>query len=104
MSPILLILFYEFDIPSRACIPGMHVAFIDAVDLSAQRRSDVFMREKEFTKTWIQSKSVHAVACGVDHHRARTVNEIASGNLVDALLKAVFNFSIGRVIGDSAVD
>src|SRR5215470_5418225 len=40
----------------------------------------------------------------VYHHRARAINEIPGGNLVDAFLKAILEAPIGRVVRNSTVN
>src|SRR5436309_9374424 len=104
MSAILPVLFQMLDVPPRAGVPEMHVPFVDAVNLSARRRANIFMGKKKLANTWNERKSTNAVSGGVNHHPARAVDKIAPRDLVRALLQAVFKRAVFVVFGDFVMD
>src|SRR4030095_6852497 len=91
-----LILFDMIDVASRPLVPLIDVPLIDAVDLAALWNPDVLMREEKFSEARIQGESVDFVTCGVNHHRAGTVDEIARRQLLGPALKAVFQRSVAQ--------
>src|SRR5215831_14074489 len=104
MAELFLSILYVFNVSPGAFIPGMQVTFIDAVDLAARRRPDVFMGEKKLTETRIECESIHAMTGRVHHHRTRAINEVSSGNLVYTFLQTIFNASVRRVVRDSPMN
>src|SRR5262245_37752776 len=104
MSFVVLVILQIADVPPRSFVPRIHVTFVDAVDLAAHGRSNVFVRKKKFTEARIERKSVNTMAGRVDHHRARAINKVARGDLLDAFLQAVFKTAIRRVVGYSPVN
>ena len=104
MSAILPVLFQMLDVPPRAGVPEMHVPFVDAVNLSARRRANIFVGKKKLAQAWIERESMNAVSGGVNHHRARAVDKIARRDLVRALLQAVFKRAVFVVFGDFVMD
>ena len=66
--------------------------------------SDVFVRKEELTEARIERESLDAMARRVDHHRAGPINKVSGCDLVNALLEAVFEAAIGRMVSDSAVN
>src|SRR5262249_4029976 len=104
MSLVFIIVFQIVDVSPGPFIPGIHVAFVDAIDLAACRRSNVFMRKKNLSEAWVERESVDAMAGCIHHHRARAVNEVAGGDLVTAFLQAVFETAVRRVVRYSPVN
>src|SRR5437870_11391563 len=104
MSAILPVLFQMLDVPPRAGVPEMHVPFVDAVNLSARRRANIFVGKKKLAQAWIERESMNAVSGGVNHHRARAVDKIARSDLVRALLQAVFERAVFVIFGDLVMD
>src|SRR5437667_12794135 len=87
MSAILPVLFQMLDVPPRAGVPEMHVHFVDAVNLFARRRANIFVGKRKLAQAWIERESINAVSGRVNHHRSRGVDKIPRTGLVRALLQ-----------------
>src|SRR5881397_205184 len=104
MAATLPVLFQMLDVLPRAGVPEMHVPFVDAVNLPARGRANVFLGKKELGQAWIERESMNAVSGGVNHHRARAIDKVARRNLVRALLQAIFERAVFVVFGDFVMD
>src|SRR5438128_11854419 len=89
MSAILPVLFQMVYVPPRAGVPEMHVPFVDAVNLSARGRANIFVGKKKLAQAWIERESMNAVTGGVTHHRARPVHKTGRRDVVGALQQPV---------------
>ena len=57
------------------------------------------MGQVELTDTRVKRKAVHPFSCGENKHGARSVDDVAGGHLVPALLQEIFLrtlFFLGR--------
>src|SRR5678815_4641651 len=104
MAVFLVVFLHICHVSPRAVIPGVHVSFVDAVDPSPTRNADVFVGKEKLAKARVQGKTIYAMPGGIDHHGARTINEIAGSHLVDAFLQAVFDTPVRRVVRHASMD
>src|SRR5947207_1240388 len=69
------------DVAILAVVPAEEVALVHAVDAAALGNADVRVRQQELAEARLVREAVHAVARGVDQHRARPVHDVAGGEL-----------------------
>ena len=84
--------------------PAVPVALVDAVVLADIGGADAGVREQELADRGVEREAVHALASGVDQHRARAVEDVPGRRLAIPRLQAV---TLGRALllaGDAAVD
>ncbi len=71
------------------CRPPLVVALVHGVEPAHGRRLDVVVEETEFTDGRIEREQVHPVSHRVHEHGARTVDDVAGGDLAVARLHTI---------------
>jgi hypothetical protein len=75
------------DISSDVAMPMRQVGQIRAQIIAAFRTAQFGVRQKEFAKVGIESKTIHACTRSVDQQRARSIHYVAGRDLFRPLWK-----------------
>src|ERR1041384_6735071 len=87
--------------PRRPLVP---VTLVDAIVGADVRRADVGVRQQKLADGGIEGEAVHALPRRVHEHRARTVQDVAGGDLRSALLETVGERARALLGGAAAMD